>query len=55
MRLNEQIEIERKNKGLSKKKLVQIIEESIGLTFKWKQLNVGNQELLVLIPKFWHF
>ncbi|MFS7392056.1 helix-turn-helix domain-containing protein [Carnobacterium maltaromaticum] len=34
MRLNEQIEIERKNKGLSKKKLVQIIEESIGLTFQ---------------------
>lgn len=34
MKLSKQLKIERKSKGLSKQKLVQIIEKSIGLTFQ---------------------
>ncbi|MBP2097695.1 hypothetical protein [Enterococcus rivorum] len=34
MLLNKQLEIERKNRGISKKRLVQIIEQGTGLTFQ---------------------
>ncbi|PZG33370.1 XRE family transcriptional regulator [Listeria ivanovii] len=51
MRLNEQLEVERKNKGFSKKKLVEIIEETIGLTFQVGTIKRWESGISTIDPK----